>query len=93
MTVRNAVLLIVFCLTSKNSKSLAVRPNARLKSAGFASYTLYYVYCKQINFSQVLTIASVGLTHKEYGGPPLLSFVTSHRRATRGFAQAGQDII
>ena len=93
MTVRNAVLLIVFCLTSKNSKSLAVRPNARLKSAGFASYTLYYVYCKQIKFSEVLTMVSVDLAHREYGGVPLLAFVTSHRRATRGFAQAGQDIV
>ena len=38
-------------------------------------------------------MVSVDLAHKEYGGVPLLAFVTSHRRATRGFAQAGQDII
>ena len=38
-------------------------------------------------------MVSVDLAHKEYGGVPLLSSVTSHRRATRGFAQAGQDIV
>ena len=38
-------------------------------------------------------MVSGDLAHKEYGGLPLLAFVTSHRRATRGFAQAGQDIV
>ena len=38
-------------------------------------------------------MVSGDLAHKEYGGLPLLAFVTSHRRATRGFAPAGQDIV
>ena len=38
-------------------------------------------------------MVSVDLAHEEYCGLPLLAFVTSHRRATRGFAPAGQDIV
>ena len=33
----------MFCLTLKNSKSLAVRPSAQINSAGFASIVFYYV--------------------------------------------------
>ena len=33
----------MFCSTSKNSKSLAVRPSAQINSAGFASIVFYYV--------------------------------------------------
>ena len=39
-----AFLLIMFCLTLKNSKSLAVRPSARHSSTGFASVDFYYVF-------------------------------------------------
>ena len=38
-------------------------------------------------------MVSVDPKHEEYCGLALLAFVTSHRRATRGFAQAGQDIV
>ena len=42
-TVSIALLLIMFCLALKNSKSLAVRPDAQLISAGSASVDFCYI--------------------------------------------------
>ena len=61
----------MFCSTSKNSKSLAVRPNAQLNSAGLASKTLLCFALDRQNSISSYNTVPVDPTHEEYCGLPL----------------------